>query len=93
MATAQTNSLTTVTNLKELSKKTNTDVMVGIKVNTEEYDRFDDVPDEDIVWSGNEMRLVLDLKNEVGAAMIPDFGYEAVLGSVTPNTGTQEGHA
>lgn len=88
MATAQSNSLTTVENLKELSKKTNTDVMVGVKVNTEEYDQFDDVPDEDIVWSGNEMRLVLDLKNEVGVAAIPDFGYEGVLGSVTPNTGT-----
>jgi hypothetical protein len=74
--------------LKELSKKTNSDVMVGVKVNCEEYDSFDDVPDEDIVWSGNEMRLVLDLKHEVGTAMIPDFGYEGVLGSVTPNTGT-----
>ena len=88
MATAQSNSLTTVTNLKELSKKTNTDVMVGVKVNCEEFDAFDDVPDEDIVWSGNEMRLVLDLKHEVGVSMMPDFGYEAVLGSVTPNTGT-----
>ena len=88
MATAQSNSLTTVSNLKELSKKTNSDVMVGVKVNTEEYDAFDDVPDEDIVWSGNEMRLVLDLKHEVGVASIPDFGYEGVLGSVTPNTGT-----
>lgn len=88
MATAQSNDLTTVANLKELSKKTNSDVMTGIKVNTEEYDRFDDVPDEDIVWSGNEMRLVFDLSHEVGVSMIPDFGYEAVLGSVTPNTGT-----
>ncbi len=88
MATAQSNSLTTVANLADLSKKTNTDVMVGIKVNCEEYDQFDDVPDEDIVWSGNEMRLILDLSHEVGTAMIPDFGYEGVLGSVTPNTGT-----
>jgi hypothetical protein len=88
VATAQSVAYTSVASLNEVSKKTNTDVMTAIKTTTEEYDWFDDMPKEDIVPSGNEMRLVLDIRHATGTAMIPDGGYEAVLGSVAPNSGT-----
>ena len=46
-------STTTVSSLNDLSKKTNTDVMVGIRRKTKEYGWFDDTPDEKITPSGN----------------------------------------
>lgn len=87
-ATAQSVAYTAVSSLNDLSKKTNTDVMAAIKIKTEEYDWFDDVPDEDIIPSGNEMRLVLNITRQTGTAMIPDGGYEATLGTVAPQHGT-----
>ncbi len=88
MATAQSVAYTSVASLNDLSKKTNTDVMAAIKIKTEEYEWFDDVPDEDIIPSGNEMRLVLNITRQTGTAMIPDGGYEGVLGTVAPQHGT-----
>lgn len=79
---------TTVANLADLSKKTNTDVMVGIRRKTKEYGWFDDTPDEKITPSGNEMRLVLDIQYQTGGAMIPDGGYEDQATTVVPKTGT-----
>lgn len=88
MATNPAPANTTVANLSELSKKTNTDVMVGIRRKTKEYGWFDDTPDEKITPSGNEMRLVLDIAYQTGGAMIPDGGYEDQATTVSPNEGT-----
>lgn len=88
MATNPAPSTTTVANLADLSKKTNTDVMVGIRRKTKEYGWFDDTPDEKITPSGNEMRLVLDIQYQTGGAMIPDGGYEDQATTVAPKTGT-----
>jgi len=81
-------STTTVSSLSDLSKKTNTDVMVGIRRKTKEYGWFDDTPDEKITPSGNEMRLVLDIQYQTGGAMIPDGGYEDQATTVAPQHGT-----
>jgi len=88
MATNTAPATTTVSNLSELSKKTNTDVMVGIRRKTKEYALFDDTPDERITPSGNEMRLVLDVSYQTGGAMIPDGGYEDQATTVAPASGT-----
>lgn len=87
-ATNPAPSTTTVSNLAELSKKTNTDVMVGIRRKTKEYGWFDDTPDERITPSGNEMRLVLDIAYQTGGSMIPDGGYEDQATTVQPQKGT-----
>jgi hypothetical protein len=88
MATNPAPANTTVTSLADLSKKTNTDVMVGIRRKTKEYGWFDDTPDEKITPSGNEMRLVLDIAYQTGGAMIPDGGYEDQATTVAPQHGT-----
>lgn len=89
MATGSTPSYTTVSSLSELYKKTNTAVKVALKRKTEEYDWFDDFPDELITPSGNEMRIVLDVTYQPDTtAMIPDGGYEAVLTTAAPQHGT-----
>lgn len=69
-------------------KKTNTDVMEAIKAFTEEYAWADDTPDERIIPSANEMRLVVDVNYETGVASIPEGGYEAEATSVAAQTGT-----
>ncbi|MCR4338865.1 MAG: hypothetical protein NUW01_03145, partial [Gemmatimonadaceae bacterium] len=88
MATNPAPATTTVANLSELSKKTNTDVMVGIRRKTKEYGWFDDTPDEKITPSGNEMRLVVDIQYQTGGAMIPDGNYEDQATTVVPTSGT-----
>src|SRR5262245_52047618 len=80
MATNTGPTYTTVASMAELYKKTNTAVKVALKRKTEEYDWFDDFPEELITPSGNEMRIVLDVQYQPDtAAMIPDGGWEAVL--------------
>lgn len=75
--------------MAELYKKTNSAVKVALKRKTEEYDWFDDYPDELITPSGNEMRIVLDVVYQPDTtAMIPDGGYEAVLSTAAPAHGT-----
>ena len=81
-------SYTTVSSLSDLYKKTNTAVKVALKRKTEEFQWFDDMPDELITPSGNEMRIVLDVSYQTGTAMIPDGGYEAVTGTVAPQHGS-----
>lgn len=88
MATGNAPSYTTVSSLSDLMKKTNTDVKVALKRKTEEYDWFDDFPDERIIPSGNEMRIVLDVAYQTGGAMIPDGGYEDSVSTVAPAHGT-----
>lgn len=74
--------------LSSLYKKTNTAIKTAIKVQTDEYDWFDDIPDEEIEVSANEMRIVVDVLNDTNAPMIPEGGYEGVLTSVAPVNGT-----
>ena len=88
MATGNAASYTSVSTLSDLYKKTNTDVKVALKRKTEEYDWFDDLPDERITPSGNEMRIVLDVSYQNTAAMIPDGGYEGAVGTVAPQHGS-----
>lgn len=89
MATGNSVAFTKTTDLSDLYKKTNTEVMVGLKRKTEEYDLFDDLPDIRLIPSQNEMRLVLDVTYQPDTtAMIPENGYEAVLTSQAPSHGT-----
>ena len=88
MATAFSDSITTVTTLTDLYKKTNTDVQVALKRVTEEYNWLDEYPDEMIEASGNEMRLVLDVNLAYGGAFIPDGGYEDIGATAAPTHGT-----
>ena len=89
MATGNTSSYTTVSSLSDLQKKTNSTVKVALKRKTEEYDWFDDTPDEAIIPSDNEMRLVLDVvPQQDTTAMIPDGGYEGVMATAAPQHGT-----
>ncbi len=88
MASPNSNVINTVSSLNEVSKKTNTDVMTAINVKVPEYKWFDDLPDEDIIPSGNEMRLVLDVNQQYGGSMIPDGGYEDNMATVPLNHGT-----
>lgn len=89
MATGPANVITTVSNLSDLHKKTNSEVLVGLKRKTEELGWFDDLPDLKLIPSGNEMRLVLDVTYQPDtAAMIPDGGYEAVQTTQAPSHGT-----
>jgi hypothetical protein len=88
VATPNAPTITTVTSLSSLYKKTNTAVKVALKRKTEEYEWFDDYPDELITPSGNEMRIVLDVMYQPDTtAMIPDGGYEAQLTTVPPQNG------
>lgn len=88
MATGNAPQITTVNSLSSLYKKTNTAVKVALKRKTEEYEWFDDYPDELITPSGNEMRIVLDVMYQPDTtAMIPDGGYEAQLTTVPPQNG------
>lgn len=89
MATGPAVVATTVSNLSELHKKTNTEVLVGLKRKTEELAWFDDLPLLKVTPSGNEMRLVLDVTYQPDTvAMIPDGGYEAVQTTQAPSHGT-----
>ena len=89
MATNAATGYTATTSLSDLYKKTNTDVMVGLKRKTEEYDLFDDLPDLRLIPSQNEMRLVLDVTYQPDTtAMIPEAGYEAQTTTQAPSHGS-----
>lgn len=88
MATAQADSISSVSSLADLYKKTNTDVKVALKRVTEEYNWLDEYPDEMIEASGNEMRLVLDVNLAAGGSFIPDGGGEDMGFTAAPTHGT-----
>ena len=89
MATGPSVAVTTVSNLSDLHKKTNSEVLVGLKRKTEELSWFDDLPALKLIPSGNEMRLVLDVTYQPDTvSMIPDGGYEAVQTTQAPSHGT-----
>lgn len=71
----------------DLAKKTNTTVKRAIKLITEESNWVRNFPKENIIVSVNEMRIVLQLTQPYGTAMIPDFGYEARTDTPAPTHG------
>lgn len=74
---AQTNTLTSVSDLQKGYKKTATKLYTAFKSRVEEFSWLDDVDDEEITPSGRENLIPLDVKRGYGNAMIPDGGYEA----------------
>src|SRR5690349_15516197 len=79
---AQSNTMTQVSDLQKGYRKTATKLYSAFKSRVEEFSWFDDIDDEEIVPSGRENLIPLDIKRGYGTAMIPDGGYEAR--SVTP---------
>jgi hypothetical protein len=74
---AQSNTHTSVSDLAKGYKKKATKLYTAFKRSNEEWGWVGDVPDEDIIPSGRENLIPLDIKRGYGAAMIPDGGYEA----------------
>ena len=88
MATGYSSSATAVTTLADLQEKTNTDVKTGIKLVTEEAKWFRAYPKEQITVSGNENRVPLILSQPTAPAMIDDGGFESVMQTPAPTSGT-----
>ena len=52
-----------------------------------EWDRFGEVPEFNIDWSGRQIIVPLDLQDDLGVASIPEGGYEARPSSPKPTDG------
>lgn len=76
------NENTTVSNLQKGYKKKATKLYTAFKSRVEEFSWLDDIDDEDIVPSGRENLIPLDVKRGYGTHMVSDGGYEAR--TVTP---------
>ena len=74
--------------MAQLYEKTNTDVKTSIKLVTEEAKWFRSYPMENITVSGNENRVPLILSQPIFPAMIPDGGYERIMNTPAPTSGT-----
>jgi hypothetical protein len=74
---AQSNTSTTVSNLDKGYRKTATKLYTAFKGRVEEFSWIEDVDDEDIVPSGRENLIPLDIKRGYGTAMLTDGGNEA----------------
>lgn len=86
---AQSNTFSTAgSDLEKGYKKVASQLYVGFKRATEEYEWFDDFPEEEIEFSAREMLIPLDVQRGYGAAMIPEAGYEARTVSPELNEGT-----
>jgi len=79
---AQSNTMTAVSDLVKGYRKTATKLYPAFKSRVEEFSWVDDIDDEEIIPSGRENLIPLDIKRGYGTAMIPDGGYEAR--TVTP---------
>lgn len=77
----------TISSLSKAYKRSTTKLYRAYTRNVPEYQWLDDVPDEDIVPSGRENLIPLDVARGYGAAMIPDAGQE----SRTETPALQEG--
>lgn len=84
---AQTVTYPTISSLSKAYKRSTTKLYRAYTKSVPEYQWLDDVPDEDIVPSGRENLIPLDVDRGYGAAMIPDGGYE----SRTETPALQEG--
>lgn len=85
---AQSNSITSVSDLAKGYRKTATKLYTAFKSRVEEFSWIDDIEDEEITPSGRENLIPLDIKRGYGAAMIPDGGYEARTVTQAMNEGS-----
>ena len=84
---AQSVGYTTVSSLSKAYKRSTTKLYRAYTKRVPEYRWLDNVPDEDIVPSGRENLIPVDVDRGYGAAMLTDAGYE----SRTETPALQEG--
>ena len=78
----------TVSALSQLFKKTETGMLTALQDQTPELKWLRKTPMANLIPSGLEMRLILNVLFQGGGAMIPDGGYEATAGVQAPQSGT-----
>lgn len=78
----------TVASLQQLFKKTETGMLSALQDSTPELKWLRKTPLANLIPSGLEMRLILNVLFEGGTAMIPDGGYEAITSVQAPQSGT-----
>lgn len=74
---AQSVTIVKVSDLQKAYKRSSTKLYRTYAKRVPEYGWMDDIPDEDIVPSGRENLIPLDVRRGYGAAQIPDGGYES----------------
>lgn len=82
------NALTTVSNLQKGYRKKATKLYTAFKDKVEEFSWVDDIDDEDIIPSGRENLIPLDIGRGYGAGMVSDGGYEAATVTKAMNEGS-----
>lgn len=82
------NTFTTVSNLQKGYRKKATKLYTAFKDKVEEFSWLDDIDDEDIVPSGRENLIPLDIGRGYGAGMVSDGGYEAATVTKAMNEGS-----
>src|ERR1035437_3755219 len=78
----------TVSALGQLFRKTNTGMLTALQDQTPELKWLRKTPMADLIPSGLEMRLILNVLFEGGGQMIPDGGYESTTAVAAPQAGT-----
>ena len=78
----------TVSALSQLFKKTATGLLTALQDQTPELKWLRKTPMADLIPSGLEMRLILNVHFEGGGQMIPDGGYESTTTVQAPQSGT-----
>jgi hypothetical protein len=85
-ATAVTSN--TVSSLQQLFKKVQTGMLTALQDQTPELKWLRKTPMANLIPSGLEMRLILNVLFQGGGQMIPDGGYESTTGLQAPQSGT-----
>ncbi len=78
----------TVAALGQLFKKTETKMLTALQDQTPELKWLRKTPAAQLIPSGLEMRLILNVIFQGGGAMIPDGGYESTTTVQAPQSGT-----
>lgn len=71
------------TTLNKVYRKIQGGMMKVFQTKTEEWQLFDEIPEQDITLSAREMTVPIDVNPAYGTASIPEAGYEA--NPVSPN--------
>ena len=82
------NTFTTVSTLQKGYRKKATKLYTAFKDKVEEFSWIDDIDDEDIIPSGRENLIPLDIGRGYGAHMVSDGGYEAATVTRAMNEGS-----
>lgn len=82
------NTHTTVSTLQKGYRKKATKLYTAFKDKVEEFSWLDDIDDEDIIPSGRENLVPLDIGRGYGAGMVSDGGYEAATVTKAMNEGS-----